>query len=37
MFSQVGENEKGGGMPWGVLGGLLGFAALLAVGYMMIT
>lgn len=35
MFSQVGE--KGGGMPWGILGGILGFAALLVAGYLMIT
>ena len=35
MFSQV--EEKGSGTPWGILGGLVAFGALLVAGYFMIT
>lgn len=35
MFDAV--EEKKGGLPWGILGGLLAFAALLAVGYLMVS
>jgi hypothetical protein len=35
MFDQV--EDKSGAKPWGILGGLLAFAAILAAGYYMIT
>lgn len=35
MSDQAGEGS--GGMPWGILGGLLAFGALLAAGYFIIT
>ena len=35
MFDAV--EEKKGGMPWTIVGGLAAFVALLAAGYFMIT
>jgi hypothetical protein len=35
MFESV--EEKKGGMPWGVIAGLIAFAGLLAAGYFVIT
>ncbi len=35
MFDAV--DGKQGGMPWGMLGGLVAFAALLVAGYYIIT
>jgi hypothetical protein len=35
MFDAV--EERKGGVPWGILGGLAAFAALLAAGYFIIT
>ncbi len=34
MFDAV--EEKKGGVPWGIVGGLAAFAALLVAGYFMI-
>jgi hypothetical protein len=35
MFDGV--DEKRGGIPWGVISGLVAFAALLVVGYFVVT
>jgi hypothetical protein len=35
MFESV--DEKKGGMPWGVIAGLIAFAGLVAVGYFAVT
>jgi hypothetical protein len=35
MFDAV--EERKGGVPWGILGGLAAFAALLAAGYFIIS
>jgi hypothetical protein len=35
MFEAV--EERKAGMPWGILGGLAAFGALLAVGYLIIN
>ena len=35
MFESV--DEKKGGMPWGVIAGLLAFAALVVAGYFVVS
>lgn len=35
MFESV--DEKKGGMPWGVIAGLIAFAGLIAAGYFVVT
>jgi hypothetical protein len=35
MFESV--EEKKGGMPWGVIAGLLAFAGLLVAGYFVVS
>lgn len=35
MFESV--DEKKGGMPWGVIAGLLAFAGLVVAGYFAVT
>lgn len=36
MFDQV-DGQRGGGMPWGVIGAAFAMAALLAAGYVLIS